>query len=319
MDVILTIPIAFFALLASPLVSMTGLDRLPTVSPLAFTIGYARAVARRLDKAGRGASTLVIRGLIGLLIVVLPLIGLGFAIETVPSPLFKGILSLTFLALSLDTGMALRPIMNAARYLETGHIVSLRNDMAPLQKRLLFSRENLNRDDAITLLRLLRDQWAMAFVKGMVSPILWYLIFGLPGLMLSVASRGTIRGFTDSGLAGSGFRIAARGFDRAIALIPAGLGAWLLVLATAFTPGTSFTGSIRGLALGETYVKDSNAAWPVGAVTGATKQAFNTGSLAAARTLRMLALLSLVLLVLILALIFLYGLMGRQTLPAYGI
>ncbi len=100
----------------------------------------------------------------------------------------------------------------------------------------------------LALLLAQRSTWSRAaavaalgrrFARGLLGPIFWYVLLGLPGLFLQRGVQVMAMGL-GAGQGGShagAFGLAARALDRALALPPDYLAGLILAAAAAFVPG----------------------------------------------------------------------------------
>ncbi len=113
------------------------------------------------------------------------------------------------------------------------------------------------------------ESCAENFCDGLIAPVFWYVLFGLPGLMIykavntmdSMIGHMTPR-YRDFGM------VAAR-LDDVLNLIPARLSGLLLALAALFTPGARPLQAIKIMLRDSGKHRSMNAGWPEGAAAGA--------------------------------------------------
>jgi adenosylcobinamide-phosphate synthase len=225
-----------FAIMAVLVVSIIGLFSGPLAGyagPLTWwitdkTIG---PLGDRLDKRQRTRPDLMLRGFIVVSIaILLALLLSGFLESLASEPSFYGLLEVLILSLMLSAGSLWHALYLLYQALEKktvgkGAYLSIART----------AHKNLSIADDFGITRTGMGLSARMFDKGLVSPVLWYLIGGIPAaLIYSVISALAWRfgkdGFT------KGFGTIALGLERLMGYVPSLYAALLLTLASLFTP-----------------------------------------------------------------------------------
>ena len=113
------------------------------------------------------------------------------------------------------------------------------------------------------------ESCAENFSDGFVAPIFWYVLFGLPGLMIykSVNTMDSMIGhMTEKYRA---FGMTAARLDDVLNIIPARLSGLFLVFAAIFTPGAHPIKALKIMLRDSSKHRSMNAGWPEGAAAGA--------------------------------------------------
>jgi adenosylcobinamide-phosphate synthase len=107
------------------------------------------------------------------------------------------------------------------------------------------------------------------FADGMIAPIFWFLVAGLPGMAAykAINTLDSMIGYRSSRYADFG-RVAAR-LDDVANILPARIAGGLIVIAAAAIPGTSATEAWRAMARDAPRHRSPNAGWPEAAMAGA--------------------------------------------------
>jgi adenosylcobinamide-phosphate synthase len=107
------------------------------------------------------------------------------------------------------------------------------------------------------------------FADGVVAPVFWFLIAGLPGLAIykAVNTLDSMIGHRTERHADFG-RAAAR-LDDALNLAPARIAGGLIVLAAAIIPGAGASAAWRAMVRDAGRHRSPNAGWPEAAMAGA--------------------------------------------------
>ena len=113
------------------------------------------------------------------------------------------------------------------------------------------------------------ESLAENFSDGVVAPIFWYLLFGLPGLFAYKMANTLDSMIGHKSERHRAFGWAAARFDDLVNLVPARLGGMLLVLAALFA-GDAMPGPALRIMLRDGRKHHSpNAGWPEAAMAGA--------------------------------------------------
>jgi adenosylcobinamide-phosphate synthase len=107
------------------------------------------------------------------------------------------------------------------------------------------------------------------FSDGVVAPVFWFLLLGLPGLAAykAINTLDSMIGHRSARYLAFG-RVAAR-LDDLVNLLPARLAGGLVVLAAALLPGTSARGAWRSMRRDAPKHRSPNAGWQEAAFAGA--------------------------------------------------
>lgn len=113
------------------------------------------------------------------------------------------------------------------------------------------------------------ESCAENFSDGVVAPIFWYVLFGLPGIIVYkvVNTLDSMIGHRNDRYRAFGW--AAARLDDVMNLIPARLAGLLLAVGAAFVPGGSPWGAIKTMLRDARKHRSPNAGWPEGATAGA--------------------------------------------------
>ena len=113
------------------------------------------------------------------------------------------------------------------------------------------------------------ESCAENFSDGVVAPVFWYLLFGLPGLFVykTVNTMDSMIGYKTP--RHHAFGMAAAKLDDLLNFIPARLSGLLLALAALFTPTASPVKALTVMIRDAKNHSSPNAGWPEGAVAGA--------------------------------------------------
>lgn len=108
------------------------------------------------------------------------------------------------------------------------------------------TRSNLNTTDNHGILRVGIGFVATNFDKGIVVPLFWYVLGGLPAAFLYSGIAAARWSLSKEGFA-KGIGTLALNLEKAVAIVPQVLSAFLLSLAALLTPKASFLRSLYGM------------------------------------------------------------------------
>ena len=113
------------------------------------------------------------------------------------------------------------------------------------------------------------ESCAENFSDGLIAPVFWYVLFGLPGLMVykAVNTMDSMIGHMTPKY--RAFGMAAARLDDVLNLIPARLSGLFLVVAAIFTPGAHPLKAFKIMLRDSGKHRSMNAGWPEGAAAGA--------------------------------------------------
>jgi len=218
----------------------------------------------RLNRAHRSALDRMIRGFVAVVIVVGITAALGWAISVYAAVLSYGwVIELALVAMLLAQRDMIDHTLRVMR--------ALRND--GLDGARLAVRQIVGRDvallDAHGVARATIESCAENHADGVVAPVFWYLLLGLPGLMAykAINTMDSMIGHRTERHGDFGM-VAAR-LDDAVNWLPARLSGLLLAAAALFVPGASPVHALVVMFRDARKHVSPNAGWPEAAVAGA--------------------------------------------------
>ena len=220
----------------------------------------------RLNDAAASDAARLVRGGAVVILVTLGAAGAGAVLHhalATGAPAPAGALVEAALASVLVAFRGLRDHVHAvARGLETG-IAEARAAVGHLVGR---DPESL---DGPGVARAALESLAENFADGVVAPLFWYVLLGLPGLLgyKAINTLDSMIGHRDPRYRCFG-RIAAR-VDDAANLVPARLAAGLLAAAALLAPGARAGAAVRAAVRDAHRHRSVNAGWPEAAMAGA--------------------------------------------------
>jgi adenosylcobinamide-phosphate synthase len=223
-------------------------------------IGRAIAVGERWLHAPDGAfrrGLMLTMGLVGLAIAV------GTALAMILRPLPGGWLIAALLASTL---IACRSLHRHGAAVADGLDLSLPEGQAAVAKIVGRDPESLDRAGVA---RAAIESIAENFSDGVVAPLFWLVVLGLPGLFAykAINTLDSMIGYRNARYEHFG-RAAAR-LDDWVNWIPARLAGILLIVAAVFVPGADGARAWRGMRRDAPCHRSPNAGWQEAAVAGA--------------------------------------------------
>ena len=227
-------------------------------------IGAATAFFdRKLNRPSRGEWALRMRGILLVVLFFCSAWGVGRLLETVAAGWHHGwLVDVTCLVILLAQRELFDRVGDVATALERG---------------LSQGRDALyhvaGRDPSVLdrygVARAAVESCAENFADAVVAPAFWYLLAGLPGLLIhkTVSTLDSMIGYRSPRYQAFGW--AAARLDDLLVLIPARLAGMILVLAALFTPSGRPWSALTVMLRDAGRHSSPNAGWPEGAMAGA--------------------------------------------------
>ncbi|MCH8137639.1 MAG: cobalamin biosynthesis protein CobD [Proteobacteria bacterium] len=222
------------------------------------------ALDRRLNREIRSERNRILRGAVVVIVLILLVASLGWAVHLfVREVPFGEVLELAVLVILIAqrglfdhvkrVGTALREDGIDAGRAAVGHIVG--RDVKGL--------------DEHGVCRAAIESCAENFNDGVLAPVFWYALLGLPGLMMykAVNTMDSMIGFTTP--RHRAFGMAAARLDDALNFFPARISGLVIALAALFVPTANAARAFKVMWSDAGKHRSLNAGWPEGAMAGA--------------------------------------------------
>jgi adenosylcobinamide-phosphate synthase len=224
--------LCLIALAVDALLGNAGWLRRLIPHPALILAAATGGLAARLNRVQRGPATRLIRGLLVVIILLVPvfLIGLGFQKLSATIPFFWIAALILIVAMVVQRG----PFDEIAKVTKGFAADGLGGARRSAVDVIGPAAEKMNEAQ---IFRELAWYLAGRFADGLVAAVFWLLILGLPGLLLwrAINIAGRLLDETRPGMAQFGL-IATR-LNEAVGLLPCWLAAIILALAAIFVPG----------------------------------------------------------------------------------
>jgi adenosylcobinamide-phosphate synthase len=205
-------------------------------------------------------------GVLTLMVLLVAALLSGFAIVGVLDRLFSGLLSLILCGVLASTLLAQRSldqhVLAVAKGLEAEGVSGGRSAVAHI-----VGRETQNLDEA-AICRAAIESLAENFSDGVVAPLFWMVVFGLPGALAYKAVNTADSMIGHRTERHEAFGWASARFDDLVNLPASRLSALWLMLA-AIPLGLSPAGALRTIRNDASHHRSPNAGWPEAAMAGA--------------------------------------------------
>lgn len=232
--------------------------------PRTISVYFARRADRRLNRPHRSARSRKMRGALVVLVLV-PLAAIGglYAAE-----FCRGIADGWIVeAILISTCVGLqRPLMNAGALRRALARKSIDRARAILGRVVGYETDTV---DEHGLARGSVEIFAVRLCDGLVGPVFWYLIGGLPGLFVYRVATALADELVHPTEKHAAFGTTANAMDRLMNLLTAPVSAILIVVGTLFAPTARPIAAIRGMIGGATAGRSPREGWTQGAVAGA--------------------------------------------------
>lgn len=219
---------------------------------------------RRLNRPQRSTRDRMWRGLGTVIVVVGLAAAVGVAIARLAAYLRWGwVIELVLVAILIAQRNLFDHVRRVASALREGGLAPVARPVAHLVGR---DPASLDRHGVA---RAAIESLAENFSDGVVAPVFWFALLGLPGLLAykAINTLDSMIGHRNARYAAFGL-VAAR-LDDAVNFIPARLAGLLMCAAAAFVPSARPLAALRTMVRDARYHRSPNAGWPEAAVAGA--------------------------------------------------
>lgn len=228
-------------------------------------IGRAIAVFdRRLNRETRSAGARRARGVITLIVLSLAALGIGLALSLLAAASRRGwILETVVVAILVAQRSLYDHVLQVVLALQRGGVTAGRAAVSRIVGR---DPETL---DGFGVARAGIESLAENFGDGVVGPIFFYAVAGLPGILLykTVNTLDSMIGHRSPRYLAFGW--ASARFDDLLNLIPARLAGLLIALAATFVSRGRPVAALRTMLRDARKHRSPNAGWPEAAMAGA--------------------------------------------------
>ena len=152
------------------------------------------------------------------------------------------------------------------------------------------TRTNLNASDNYGITRVAMNFSVRSFDKGLVTPVIWYLIAGLPVAIIYAVLAGLAWRFNKDGFS-TGFGVVPAALERLLGFVPSIFTAFLVTIASIFTPTarpvkaiTAWLGAKNRSPYGQGGLPLSALAWGLNVSLGGASQDINGSAIKAVWT-----------------------------------
>lgn len=250
-----------------------ALDALLGDSPLVFRIlphpvkivgTIAGFLERKLNRPRRHAMDRAVRGFVLLLLMVGLAVAAGMAVESVKRALAYGwVLELGLAWMLIAQRSLFEHVLAVARALKAKGLAGGREAVSHIVGR------DVAKLDQHGVARSAVESCAENFGDGVVAPVFWYVLFGVPGLLVykTVNTLDSMIGHKTERF--RAFGVTSARLDDLMNLIPARLSGLLFVLAAFFVPTANPFRALKVMFRDASKHRSPNAGWPEGAMAGA--------------------------------------------------
>lgn len=232
--------------------------------PRSVSVFLAHRAGRRLNRQNRSNRSRRVRGAL-LVLTMLPLAAIfGLYAADFCRTLADGwIVEAVFVAMCVGLQ---RPLMNASALRRALARKSMERARDILGRIVEYETDNI---DEHGLARGSVEIFAVRLCDGLVGPVFWYVIAGLPGIFVYCVTTVLADALAHPTEKHVAFGGVAGALDRLLNFIPAPLTGMLIVAGTLFAPTARPIAAMRGIFGGAATGQSPRAAWTQGAVAGA--------------------------------------------------
>lgn len=266
----------------SPLVGISGgtsLLLLVAALALDFVLGLSGLGARlcaparggrfflfleqRLNRERRSEANRIIRGALVVLVALCGGIVLGVVFWRIAQGVPYGwVLEFLVLFFCIGQGRALDPLRRVGRELKASGVAAARKMLAGLW-------QGYDRDmDEYGYVRAAIEEGVLAFAAAVVAPVFWFVLLGLPGLVVYQTIHVMAGVWASRGARADAFAMTAERLDAALGFFPVRLSACLLLGAALFVPHTSLAKGVSVMMTDGRRRPGIAGGWPLGVAAG---------------------------------------------------
>ncbi len=229
--------------------------------PAALSARFYQATDRRLNRPGRGGAALMALGMVVMLFMLLAAGALGLAIERIAGWEWGWTLEILALLTCLRGRAAWTRAHAVGLALGNQNLLTARMLAAAMTSRYTHGM------DGHGVARIAIEHAAKAFDRALVAPAFWYLLLGVPGMLVWSVISGAEAVF--GRLRHERFGSIAIRLDDALNALPARLAGALLALAALFLGSTRASKAFTTIGRDAGKHPSFNMGWPIAASAGA--------------------------------------------------
>ncbi len=257
------LPIALTALALTSVVGMMAGPFMGNANPLYWGVldSLFGRFGAKLDRKQRKMADLVFRGFMLTLLVLGLSYGLGSGAQHIAGrwPYYR-ITEILCLSILLTSGAVWYAVLKL--YFALQDKKTIKGAFYAVSRT---GRLDLSASDDFSITRAGMMLTVRTFDKGLVAPVLWYLVAGLPGAFVYAGLAALAWRF------GKGFGTIPLALDKLMGFGPSLLAGLLVALAGLFTPTGGMTPALAGLLKAKNQAKYEEGGWPVKAMAYALK------------------------------------------------
>lgn len=238
------LPIAMLAMILVAVVGVVTGPSFGQVNPWYWSLidKFFGKIGGRLDRTERKKSDLLFRGALLTFFVMFFSYLIALICESASANMpFYGVTEIVLLSFTLSTGTLWYALLKLYFAMKKGQ-----TSKGAYYAIARSARIDLNSTDDYGVTRVGMALAARSFDKGLVAPVFWYLLLGLPGVYLYTGLAALAWRFGKSGFT-KGFGMMPLALERLMGFVPTILAGVLIALAGLFTPTGGMTRALGSL------------------------------------------------------------------------
>lgn len=238
--------------------------------PVALIGAVTEWLDRRLNRKRRVAATRAFRGAVAVVVLAAAMAALGWLLAHISRAIpFGWIIELLLVVVLLAQRSLFDHVRAVARALDTDGLAAGRAAVARI-----VGRDPAQLDEH-GVSRAAIESLAESFADGVIAPAFWYLLLGLPGLLVykTINTMDSMIGYRSEQYAAFGLVTAK--LDDALNFIPARIAGAFIVAAAMFTPKGLSSQALKVMVRDGGKHRSPNAGWPEAAMAGALSVALS--------------------------------------------
>jgi len=238
--------------------------------PVAALEGMIAIMERKLNRQHRSPADRALRGVLVTVVLIALGLVLGWAVAWLSrAHAWGSIPELALLVLLVSQRGPYDAVRAVGEYLRRDQLEPARRRVASMVTGVAGRAGTAGRLDTHGVARAAIENSALNFCAGVVAPVFWYVLLGLPGIIAYTIVGALARVIGRDAPAHRAFGFAAARLAQVLDLIPARLAGLFMVLAAAFVPTASPAAAFKAMVRDGAKHPQAKAGWPLAATAGA--------------------------------------------------
>jgi adenosylcobinamide-phosphate synthase len=221
--------------------------------PITLWQAFLRMVGEKLNRPQRSNNDKLLRGRLVLTLLVICLLIFGFTVAILTEITQNGyLIELVLLIYLLPISSIIIPVrlvQNALKMRDMKQIITITRSLTDV---------DIHEADGFQIIRLLITYIASSFARYIITPIFWYLIIGMPALIVAVLFAILSDLYSNELQKNRAFATPFHFWNRLMQAIPTRISLIIMAIGLLFVPKTSLKSAIYGLQSNKSLLNTRN-------------------------------------------------------------